>query len=334
MPLFMLLFFLGSQPGWSDGDLTDALERARSRDQAVLMVVHAHWCGPCHQLAKDVLNAESGSELLKDHVGVRIDFDSTEGQRITAQYAVLNLPSVLVLSADGTELGRVEGYMPGPEFTRAVAKAEAGGQDPKVLASLAAQSPDDPKINLEYAQLLLVKKREKEAYAILKRFMDTGGSHGAAAYRIWGRWLVRIQRKGLEGAEHFLKAYDQYKNQNYAPGFLYWAAKGYHVAGRDDKAIALFDDWLKRQPAHRMAMLLKIDFLVHYGIKTKLAERLLRKVLKKEPRNASYHYMLAQLMRKTGRLDEAEKEIRLALRSQPHRAMYQSFLKSLQAAKK
>ncbi len=334
MALLMSLLFLGSPMAWSDGDLVGALDRATAGDQTVLMVVHAHWCGPCHQLAKDVLDAEAGAGLLKDHVGLRIDFDSTEGQRITAQYAVLNLPSVLVLSAKGMEIGRVEGYMPGGEFSKAIAKVTAGGHDLKVLAAQAAKAPDDAKINLEYAQALLVKKRDGQAYPLLKRFMDNGGSDGAKAYRIWGRWLVRVQRKGLEGAEHFLKAYDRYRRESFAPGFLYWAAKGYHVAGHDDKAIALFDDWLGEQPGHRMALLLKTDFLVHYGINTKGAERLVRKALKADPKNASYHFMLAQLMRKKGKLDEAEKEIRLALRSQPHRAIYQSFLKSLQAAKK
>ena len=78
------------------------------------------WCPPCKALRKNVLNTQAFIDYAKTNL-VLVDVDFPHGKQQTEElkkanealskkYNVEGLPTVLVLSSEGKELKRMEGY--------------------------------------------------------------------------------------------------------------------------------------------------------------------------------------------------------------------------------
>ena len=63
---------------------------------------YADWCMPCKQLSKQIDNTD-----LKDIIQPINCDDDTEG--LCEKYSIRNIPTVLITSDDGLELGRLVG---------------------------------------------------------------------------------------------------------------------------------------------------------------------------------------------------------------------------------
>lgn len=89
-----------------------AFERARSEDKPVLVTFTAEWCVWCARLESTTFGDRKVASLLAEHV-VPVDLDvDGPGRELSDRYGVDPLPTVLVLSRDGSELGRIVGYLP------------------------------------------------------------------------------------------------------------------------------------------------------------------------------------------------------------------------------
>lgn len=89
-----------------------AFERARSEGKPVLATFSAEWCVWCARLESTTFGDRKVASLLADRV-VPIDLDvDGPGRELSDRYGVDPLPTVVVLSQDGVELGRIVGYLP------------------------------------------------------------------------------------------------------------------------------------------------------------------------------------------------------------------------------
>jgi len=93
-----------------------AFFRAKSEEKVVLVTFYADWCIWCKKL-EDTTLADSSvvSFLAEKTVPVRLDVDGA-GRELSDEYRVDGLPTVLILKNDGTELGRIPGYLPPEGF--------------------------------------------------------------------------------------------------------------------------------------------------------------------------------------------------------------------------
>ena len=98
------------------GSWDAAFFRARSEEKVVLVTFYADWCIWCKKL-EDTTLADSSvvSFLAENTVPVRLDIDGN-GRDLSDEYRVDGLPTVLILKNDGTELGRIPGYLPPEGF--------------------------------------------------------------------------------------------------------------------------------------------------------------------------------------------------------------------------
>ena len=93
-----------------------AFFRARSEEKVVLVTFYADWCIWCKKLEDTTLADSSVASFLAEKtVPIRLDVDGA-GRELSDQYRVDGLPTVLVLKNDGTELGRIPGYLPPEGF--------------------------------------------------------------------------------------------------------------------------------------------------------------------------------------------------------------------------
>ena len=101
-------------------DLPAALERARNEGKPVLVNFYADWCVWCKRLESTTLRDAKVASVLQNRVvplSLNVDGD---GKELSNEYQVDGLPTIIVLDADGRELGRIPGYMPPDSFLERV----------------------------------------------------------------------------------------------------------------------------------------------------------------------------------------------------------------------
>src|SRR5689334_17294042 len=110
---------------WASGTVDEAL--AHAGEKRVLVMFHASWCEYCKQLEAEVLDQREGGELTRDMVAVQVDFDAPENRPLVERYVVLGMPTVLVLNAQGVQVGRVMGYEHREEWVAEIRAAKTAG---------------------------------------------------------------------------------------------------------------------------------------------------------------------------------------------------------------
>ena len=97
-----------------------AFRRARSENRVVMVEFYADWCVWCKRMDSSTFtHAEVVGLLGASAVPLRIDGER-EGKMLAAKFRVDGYPTIVFLSPDERELGRVPGYLDGPEFAQTV----------------------------------------------------------------------------------------------------------------------------------------------------------------------------------------------------------------------
>lgn len=118
-----LLRVNAAEPEWLT-DLPKALAKAKAENKMVLMdFTGSDWCSWCIKFDKEVLSTDKFKEYAdKNLVLVVVDFPNKKPQSddlkqaneaLGKKYKVDGYPTFVVLSKDGKEIGRQEGYEAG-----------------------------------------------------------------------------------------------------------------------------------------------------------------------------------------------------------------------------
>jgi len=224
---------------WQDITVDQALERAEAENKRVFVKFDAEWCSYCRRLAEEVLDTAEGATLTEDVIAVSVDFDADENRAFVERYVVLGLPTSLVLSADGTQVARIQGYHGHDEW---VAELEEGlsATDPvPALRAAYDAAPDDPEATLRLGEALLVRGSPAEGQALLERTTWIGGEApdaSAEALFILGRYYHRVRRDPATSRHIWRELAARHPDSDWAGGAWWWYAKaqaelGQHALG-------------------------------------------------------------------------------------------------------
>jgi thioredoxin-related protein len=125
--LFLLLGLQGLALAQDSKWLTDyqkALAQAKAENKAVLMdFTGSDWCPWCIKMDKDVLDKQEFKDYAdKNLVLVEVDFPNSKPQtdevkkqneELKGKYDAEGFPTFIMVDADGKELGRQVGFLPG-----------------------------------------------------------------------------------------------------------------------------------------------------------------------------------------------------------------------------
>jgi thiol:disulfide interchange protein len=98
-----------------------ALARAKNEGKPVLVDFYADWCVWCKRLDTTTFRDPKVAEMLvADVIPLKLNVDKA-GRDAASRFNVDGLPTLVLLSSDGSEIGRIPGYMPPGAFFDAVA---------------------------------------------------------------------------------------------------------------------------------------------------------------------------------------------------------------------
>jgi len=189
---------------------------------------------------------------------LKVDFDDQNNREVIERYAILGLPTVLLLSANGDEIGRVVGY-PGSE--KWLAKFDAIARSGDGLLSLETRYKshnDDPALVLELAKTVLNRGLRKRAVALLETLSwlpAATEAQKAESLFVLGRYYHRVRRQPDVARHVWRELATRYPTSPWAAGAWWWYARAQAEIGRHEVGeTALWSRFNKsKKPRHAMA---------------------------------------------------------------------------------
>jgi len=96
----------------------EGLSKARTENKIVLLYFHADWCSWCKKLNQETFSNQSIASYLNEKL-ILIKIDVEKNISLSETYEVYDIPTVVFLSVNGTEVGR-QGYLPPGQFLKYV----------------------------------------------------------------------------------------------------------------------------------------------------------------------------------------------------------------------
>jgi len=96
-------------------DYDEALAKARDENKPILVDFYTDWCGWCKKLDAETYGNETVAAFLNEGF-ICLKVDAGEHADLAKRYDVLGYPTILFLSPDGEEIGRIVGYEPPDKF--------------------------------------------------------------------------------------------------------------------------------------------------------------------------------------------------------------------------
>jgi len=98
-----------------------ALSRAKKQNKVVVVDFYADWCVWCRRLDSTTYRDPKVVRYLAENaVPLKLDVEASPGRAMANKYGVDGLPTIVILSGEGKELGRIPGYMPAERFLETV----------------------------------------------------------------------------------------------------------------------------------------------------------------------------------------------------------------------
>jgi len=101
-------------------DWETAFTRARAEGKPVLVSFSAEWCVWCKHLDTITFrDAKVARVLAEQVVPLTVDIDKTD-RELLSRHRIDAPPTIVLLTGDGRELGRIPGYMPPTGFLKTI----------------------------------------------------------------------------------------------------------------------------------------------------------------------------------------------------------------------
>lgn len=161
------------------GNLQDALKKAKDENKLVFVDFMATWCGPCKMLATKVFpNKEVGDYFNSHFVSIQVDVDKEKD--LARKYQIQAMPTLVFMNTEGKDIVRVTGAA---SIARLLKKAkEATGELPsfdELWASLKKNKSDVSIMQeiLQEAPYIVQERRgqgwESRVKKVFKTYMET-----------------------------------------------------------------------------------------------------------------------------------------------------------------
>ncbi|HKO67298.1 MAG TPA: thioredoxin family protein [Burkholderiaceae bacterium] len=126
-------------------DVDSAFARAIAEKKPVFLFWTAAWCPPCNHVKSMIFTREEFIAKSRAFVPVYVDGDTPSGQALGKRFNVSGYPTMVLLTADGNEVTRLEGSVEPAKYMQLLDYGLAGGTPARqLLASALSGKPISP----------------------------------------------------------------------------------------------------------------------------------------------------------------------------------------------
>jgi thioredoxin-related protein len=147
----------------------EAREKAATENKGVLLIFSGAWDSDCARLEQSTLSDGKVSTLLRERtIPVRINV--LTAPELTGKYHVRDVPLMVLIKPDGTEIDRWLGYHSAGKFAEELTNSLAGHPTLELLR--AAVIPAEPKTRRELCETLINRGSYADAMTELRRLYE------------------------------------------------------------------------------------------------------------------------------------------------------------------
>lgn len=271
--LLSTLFHVASPPTaraagvqWTEDGLDAALAVAEAQDSLVFLKFEADWCTYCRQLDAEILSTDEGGALTDGLVPVRVDFDDRANRRLVERYVILGLPTVVVLTSEGTLVGRVDGYDSREEWLTEAREAVQATDPLPALREAHAADPDDGRVLFELGDALLTHGYPTEGVDLLEQAAFSSGEPAADALFILGRYNHRVREDPRVARLYWRELATRFPNSEYLRGALFWYARAEAELDRAPSGLRVLERHARAHPGDAHAAALVVRYFDRFDV--------------------------------------------------------------------
>lgn len=234
---------------WDKRRLGDVLADKAGGANELLVKIDATWCPGCRKLDEELLSKGPGVEIGKTRRAVKVDFDDQANRPIIEKYAILGLPTVLLLRPDGSEIGRIMGYESAANWLEKLGKLDAAADALPGLEARFAKDADDPGLVLKLGKLLLNRGLRQRAIAMLERMSwlpKASDAQQAESLFLLGRYFHRVRRQPNVARHVWRELATRFPKSAWAGGAWWWYARAQAELGRHDLGVRALQSRFER----------------------------------------------------------------------------------------
>lgn len=320
-----------------EGTFEAALAAAKAESKLVLVDVGAYWCHSCHELEEEVFTLPSVGDFVRERfIAVKLDAEKDQGPELTERYRVQAYPTLLVLSADGVEMGRLVEVADDNTLLSGLTKIVKGGDPIAALASAAAAAPDDLQARYRLALAYALAARRDEADTAYKQVIagDPDNKKGLASKALYEQaaFLVAKLDGDPEAAiAHYLDLQRRFPTSREATRSRRSVGRQLHKLGRSDQAIASLEAMVATNPKDVSLRASYGWFSFRERCQPTAGLHAVEAGIQAEPNNAELHYLRAELAHLVGDETKALTAMRTASKLEPKTAYYRRQLRRFEA---
>ena len=122
-------------------DYTVAQAQAKKANKPIMIDFYTDWCTWCKKLDTDTYsNKTVVTYVTKSFVAVKVNAEK-EGKGLSAKYGITGFPTIMIVDASGTPIGKIIGYVTPVDFIKQAKQVIAGKGE---LAALLIKYEKDP----------------------------------------------------------------------------------------------------------------------------------------------------------------------------------------------
>lgn len=230
-------------------DAPVAFAQAKASHRDLVIDLYADWCIECHHLDQTTYRDPQVVAWSRNQIFLKQNAEK-EGIPLVGRFQVDAYPTILYLDPDGNLVGRINGYLPGPQFLAALQRFAREARD--LDASLTETAANaDPRLQLRAASIEI----SRQQYPAAERHLQQVRAALPESSPLYSRFLlaegVLFYRTGK--ADAAVSACDGVLNHQPAPVDALFA-RYYRILalvqlGRRDDAKAAIRAFVARYPA-------------------------------------------------------------------------------------